>query len=331
MNYKKRIVLFSTGGTILCEYIPEKLASYPALSGAELVKRLPEINDWVETSIVEPFLLPGPHLTVEHALWLSSEIEKYLLQKGFDGAVVLQGTDTLEEISYLVYLTVKTDKPIVFTGAMKSEGEQYSDALGNIEAALRVACSNNSIGKGVLVVMNQEIHHAADIIKVDSESIAAFQSPRWGPIGRVSLKEVIYHAAHQNNRLQMGLYRRRTANVSLLKAYLGMSPTLIRMIRSLDVEGLVIEAFGAGNLHPEIAKEAESLIQEGITVVIATRCIKGRSFPYYGYEGGGKALEQRGFLFAGELSSVKCRLKLMLVLGNDLDPRVEFSHKGIEV
>lgn len=326
MSNKKKIVIFSTGGTILCDFIPGQKAVLPARRGGDLLRQIPGLDQWVEINIVEPFQLPSPYLTVEHGLQLSEEIEQYLSRQEYEGAVVLQGTDTLEEMAYLVHLTLRTNKPVVFTGAMKSNGELYCDALGNIAAALQVASTDEAQGRGVLVVMNQEIHGAVHVSKTHSESVASFQSPQFGPLGRISMDEVVFYTSIDHAGMaDKGRYQRQVEQpVLLLKAYLGMEPGLIRLARETGIKGLVIEAFGAGNLHPAVAAEAAVMVQHGIPVVIATRCRAGRALPLYAYEGGGKILKEAGLILGGGLSGVKCRLKLMLALGNQLNPHLEF-------
>jgi len=325
-NGKKKVLILSIGGTILSEYDWSKKEVVPARRVGDLLGMIPDMDRWVEFEVVEPFQLPGPHLTVEHGLQLSEEIDRRLLRDDLDGVVVLQGTDTMEEMAYLVHLTIQTDKPVVFTGAMKSNGELFSDALGNIASAIRVATLPESARYGALVVMNQQIHSAVYVTKMHSENMDSFQSPQFGPVGKISMDDVIYYAVLQGLAMtDKGRFRREIEpNVFLFQSYLGMTPQIIACARAAGMKGLVLEGFGAGNLSPKVAEEAAILVRDGIPVIVSTRCFAGRAIPLYAYDGGGKQLLQLGLLFGGDLSGLKCRLKLMLAMGNKREPKEVF-------
>lgn len=163
---------------------PRRLVA-PALSAADLLAAVPGL-DGVEAELkVHDFLKkPGASLTLADIVSVAEAISKALAE-GCAGAVVTQGTDTIEETSYLLDLLVTFDAPVVVTGAMRNPSMASPDGPANILAAIRVAASDAARGQGCLVVLNDQIHAARWVQKTHTTSPAAFTSPSHGPIGHV--------------------------------------------------------------------------------------------------------------------------------------------------
>src|SRR5690606_11722050 len=132
-------------------------------------------------------------ITEKEMLKLKRKIETSIIEDKIEGVVITHGTDTLEETAYFLDITVQSDIPIVVTGAMRSSNELGADGPYNLISAVRVAASDNAIGKGVLVVLNDEIHTAKNVTKTHTSNIATFQSPQYGPLGIVSKREITFH------------------------------------------------------------------------------------------------------------------------------------------
>ena len=195
---------------------------------------------------------------------------------------------------------------------MRSSNEIGSDGLYNLISAVRVATTNESEEKGVLVVMNDEIHTAAYATKTATSNVATFKSPQYGPIGMLTKQSVyFYHKwiSHEKHNIQS-----ITKNVPLIKAYAGMDESFVQAIINTSIDGLVIEGFGQGNLPPGIVAPIEQLIQKNIPVVLVSRSFKGVVQPTYSYPGGGKNLKDLGVLFAKRLTGQKARIKLLMLL-----------------
>ena len=126
-------------------------------------------------------------------LELKKLIDHYILTDDIDGVVITHGTDTLEETAYFLDLTVDTSIPIVLTGAMSSSNEIGADGLYNLMSAVQVAASDDAKMKGVLVVLNDEIHTAENVTKTHASNVSTFQSPPYGPIGFISKSMVHFH------------------------------------------------------------------------------------------------------------------------------------------
>jgi L-asparaginase len=306
----KKILVLHTGGTIAMEEDKDTGSVKPSGENP-LLKFIPS-SDEVNLLVEDVFHLPSPHMTPKEMLMLQKLIHERAAREDLAGVVITHGTDTLEETAYFLDLTVQSDIPIVVTGAMRSSNELGSDGLYNFLSAVKVASSDEARGKGVLVVLNDEIHCATNVTKTHTSNVATFQSPQYGPIGIVTKRGVVFHQAilHRESYHVKSI----TKNVFLLKAYAGMDDTLLTAIEALQVDGLVIEALGQGNLPPKTVPALQRLIHRGVPVVLVSRCFNGIVQDVYSYDGGGKQLKEIGAIFTNGLSGQKARIKLLVAL-----------------
>lgn len=314
--YKKRpgkkVVIYTTGGTINSSYDRRSAKITPGTTDKNVLDMISSDDNEFAIELNEYSNLPGPHLTPQFAFQLARDIDHTLEKKDVAGVVVLQGTDTLDEISYMVHLVQNSQKPTVFTGAMKSYNEPYEDALGNVIGAVRVAADKEFVGKGVLVFFNEEIFSAEEVVKYHANNVAAFRSLH-GPIGNVFNDQIIHIRTPLFTRL--GPVSRIEQKVELIKVVSGMDDTLIRAALSSGARGIVIEGFGAGNVPPSIVPAIREAVSRNIPVVVCSRCYDGIAIGVYDYEGGGARLKQYGVIHGGAMSGHKARIKLMVLLG----------------
>lgn len=238
----------------------------------------------------------------------------------YDGVVITHGTDTLEETAYFLDTMEVPHMPIVLTGAMRSSNELGSDGVYNYLSALRVASDDRAADKGVLVVMNDEIHAAKYVTKTHTTNVGTFQTPTHGPLGLITKREILYFKTAEP-RVRFDLDRIQGL-VPIISAYAGMTDELIDMLDLEQLDGLIIQAFGAGNIPKETAEKLESLLQKGIPVALVSRCFNGIAEPVYAYQGGGVQLQKSGVFFVKELNAQKARLKLLIALNAGLTGQV---------
>lgn len=275
------------------------------------LNRLNLPSDQVEIVAEDIFNLPSPHITLEHMLLLKNRIIA-ACDGDFDGVVITHGTDTLEETAFFLDSTIQRGKPIVITGAMRSSNELGTDGIYNLKTAIRVVADNDSHDRGVLVVMNDEIHSARFVTKTHTTNVSTFQTPTHGPLGLLTKNKIFYfHRDSENQHLDITSV---TGNVPIIKCYAGMNGEILDLLDPNRIDGLVIEALGAGNLPPSTVAPIERLLAHHVPIVLVSRCFNGIAEPVYNYEGGGSRLHHAGVLFAPEVNSQKARIKLIIGL-----------------
>ena len=308
-----KILVLHTGGTISMHEDEDGDVETGVVN--PLTEAQVEIAD-VVLQVESIFNLPSEHIGPKHML----QLQQRILAAGnqFDGVVITHGTDTLEETAFFLDSTLKVDFPIVMTGAMRSSNELGSDGLYNYQSALRVATSDASRKRGVMVVMNDEIHAARFVTKTHTTNVATFASPISGAMGLLTKRQVIYF--YDLPRRHVLPIQQVNQNIPVLKAYAGMDGQLFQLLADSNVNGLIIEALGAGNLSREAAKGVSVVLEKGIPVVIVSRSFNGVAEPVYDYLGGGVQLERAGVIFASSINGPKARLKLLIGLENQLTP-----------
>lgn len=308
---KKNILLIHTGGTISMQ-INNETGSVTPTDSNPIVGLSSKLEQYATITEIEAFHLPSPHITAAEMLQLRNLIVESTKKYVIDGVVITHGTDTLEETAYFLDLTLNFEFPIVLTGAMRSSNELGADGVYNLVEAIRVASSEDAKDKGVLVVMNDEIHQAFNITKTSTSSVNTFQSPQYGPIGLITKKLVHIHQSPVKRRyVEVEELQKR---VAMLKVYAGMEGDILESILQMKYDGLVLEGLGQGNVPPAVAKGIKKLLDSNIPVILVSRCFNGIAEPVYGYVGGGKMLEDMGVIFATGISGQKARLKLLIGL-----------------
>lgn len=307
----KKILVLHTGGTISMQ---------ADATGAVVTSQDNPMNhvsnplEGIEVHTLDFFNLPSPHIKPNHMLALYHKIKEEA--DNYDGVVITHGTDTLEETAYFLDTMKIPPIPIVLTGAMRSSNELGSDGVYNYLSALRVASDDKAADKGVLVVMNDEIHAAKYVTKTHTTNVSTFQTPTHGPLGLIMKQEILYFKTAEP-RVRFNLEHIQGL-VPIISAYAGMTDELIDMLDLEQLDGLVIQAFGAGNVPKETAQKLENLLQKGIPVALVSRCFNGIAEPVYAYQGGGVQLQNSGVLFVKELNAQKARLKLLIALNAGL-------------
>jgi L-asparaginase len=308
---RPRLLFLSLGGTITM--VPEAGGGIaPRLGAEELVASVPELAGIGEIEAHSIYRLPSPSLEPGHLVEVAKRLEDGFAA-GFDGAVVIQGTDTIEESAFLLDLLVADEKPVIVTGAMRGAAAAGADGPANLLAAARVAASPEAPGLGTLVVLNDEIHAARFVHKAHTALPSAFTSPLLGPIGLVAEGLARFYA-RVPRMPQLPSYGGPPRPVALVRWAMGEDGRLLGALPGLGYAGAVIEAMGAGHVPAEAAPLLGELALR-MPVVLATRVSAGPVFHRtYGYAGGEIDLLGRGLIPGGFLSGLKARLLLGLTL-----------------
>lgn len=313
-----RILVLSLGGTItMMRDASGGIA--PKLGAAELVASVPALAQVAHIEARSPFRLPSPSISMANMLEVAGILNEAFAggHPGgpFDGAVVIQGTDTIEESAFFLDLLVRGDKPVIVTGAMRGAEAPGADGPANLLSAVRLAASREARGLGVLVVLNYDIHAARFVQKSHTALPSAFESPMIGPIGLVAEGRPRFFARVER-RPCLPVPQGPPPPVALLKIAMGFDGRLLSALPGLGYAGLVIESMGAGHVPAEVAPMLGEVAGR-IPVVLSSRAMTGPVFTNtYGYPGGEIDLIGRGLIPSGELSGLKSRLLLGLCLGS---------------
>jgi len=313
----KKALVISTGGTIEMSQGPAgfDMPSQPSEGPVE-PGGLPS---WLEVEHRRLFSLPSPSMTPSRMAGLCRLLADEERSGRWDGMVVTHGTDTLEESAFLADISLEGSCPVVFTAAMRSPSELGVDGPRNLRGALLTSVSDGFHNFGTVVVLNDEIHSATRVTKTYTSNVSAFASPGYGPLGFVDDDRVIFARAPLGRvHLPPGTLT-LDERVGLVRTAAGLGAREVRCCVAGGDRAVVVEAFGRGNVPPDVADAIEEAIASGVTVAVTSRCFMGRVLGVYGYPGGGADLERRGAFLAGDLPGHKVRLFLMACLGAGLD------------
>jgi L-asparaginase len=319
-----RVRLVATGGTI-------SNRTGGRLSAEELARSIPGVERYAQAEFEQFSNLSSSGLTLDQWLALSKRINELLRSdSGPAGIVVTSGTDTLEELAYFLDLTVRSPKPVVVVGSMRSPSTLGYEGAANLLEAFRVAATPEARDKGVLVVLNDEINAAREATKTDALRLNTFQTRGYGVLGVVDDDRVVFYRT---------VIKRHTANsefdvtsvtalprVDVMMVYQGASGDLIKAAADLGAQGIVIASAGAGATSGTQSEGIDYALKKGVIVVTTTRTGSGRITPGSGGRGRGNSgdpatVEARRRRIGGEdLAPVKARILLMLALSKTRDP-----------
>ncbi|MGZ4780007.1 MAG: asparaginase [Thermoanaerobaculia bacterium] len=306
--------IITTGGTIASRIDPVTGGAVPALSAAELVELSPAICDHASDVRVTDFgMLQSWNIGPDVMRRIAVVASEALRDSAVAGAVVTHGTDTMEETAFALDLLVDSEKPVVFTGAMRNASDAGFDGPRNLAAAVRIAVESSSRGRGTLLAMNDEIHAARYVTKTHTTSFSTFASPETGALGIIDDRGVWYRSA-----ISAGPHvvcSRAESNVHLVKMAAGADALILHALLDARVAGIVIEGSGAGNVPNVWNEPIAACIAASIPVVLVSRCLTGRIVPVYGGPGGGRTLHDLGVIDGGWLSGPKARVALSLAIG----------------
>jgi L-asparaginase len=310
---KPLVAIASLGGTITMTAADSLQGVTPSLTAADLLASVPALSHVAEVRAETVFRKPGASLDFANLLE-ALDWSRQAVAEGAAGVVLVQGTDTLEETSYLLDLYWDAPEPLVVTGAMRPPQQPGADGPANLLAAALTATAPESRSLGVLTVLNDEVHAAARVRKSDTTALGAFSSAPFGPLARIHEQSVAYAnlPARQSPLPRLGDHS--SPRVALLETFLGDDGELLGLVNDASFDGVVISAFGAGHVSAATATMV-SKTAERVPVVLASRAGAGAVLNgTYGFAGSEQDLLRRGAISAGWLDARKARILLWSLL-----------------
>jgi L-asparaginase len=315
--------VLSTGGTIAgAGASSTNLAEYKGgtILGEQLVKAVPEIQQYANVKVEQIVNVGSPNITLGNLLTLANGINKIFAEDpNVAGVVVTHGTNTLEETAYFLNLTIKHDRPVIVVGSMRPSTAISADGPLNLLNGVRTAISPDARGKGVLVVMNDEINGARDVTKTNTYRVETFRSPELGYLGYVDEDKVSFYRTSTKRHTVKSEFDvsalRELPKVDIVYSYIEPSVTVVQALHASGVKGIVFAGTGAGGLS-DFEKNAVKAIlaSPGAKPVLvrSNRTGNGRVI-------GRKEYDELGYIPADTLNPQKARILLMLALTRTSD------------
>ncbi len=310
-----KVRLFLLGGTITMDKAPGTASGVvPSVDAAALCRAVPGLDQIADLQARTDHMVASANLTYQHAFALAAEITQADQKGEADGFVIVQGTDTLEEMAFLLDCLLDIKRPVAVTGAMRSPAQLSADGPANIMAAVICATTQAVGAAGVSVVMNDDIHAARFVTKAHTGNVAAFQSPAAGPIGRVTEGTAHIFTLPVPTVKILVPETSSLPEIALITASFGDTGIMLDLLEKSSCAGLVIEALGAGHL-PEKYLDMLDCLTRKMPVILSSRVGNGHIFQNsYGYQGAEIDLIKRGLIPAGILDGPKAKILLTLLV-----------------
>lgn len=326
VNLLPRVWLLSTGGTIAGTGASStNLSEYKAstLLGSELLAAVPEVGRFADVKVEQVVNVASPNMTVDVWRQLALRVDAILCEDpGAAGVVITHGTSTLEETAYFLHLTVRHERPVVLVGAQRPATAISADGPLNLLNAVRVAAAPEARGKGVLVVMNDEINGAREVTKSSTYRVETFRSGELGFLGYVDDDRVSFYNASTRRHTSHSEFRLadvdRLPRVEIVASCAGGSTAPLHALVREGARGIIFASPGAGSLSDA---EVEAIRQITASAGDAAPVFMRSTRTGNGRVTGRAAFDALGILPTDNLSPQKARILLMLALTRTSDPK----------
>ncbi|NQT89964.1 MAG: asparaginase [Candidatus Omnitrophica bacterium] len=311
-NKLPNVTVITTGGTIAEKVSAKSGGAVPALSGKDLIDAVPGLSKVANIDVVNFCNIDSSQMTPEIWANLSKTADKILSDPSVKGVVITHGTDTMVDGAYFLNTTLKSDKPVVFVGAMRSAAELSADGPDNILNAVTQVCSDNAKDWGVTVTMNQYINSARNVRKTQTTNVQTFNCGEEGYLGYIAMGKIKrFNDAPKQRKFDIP---EKLPKVDVIADFAGSDGSLIRYSVDNGSDGIVMIGVGAGNVNAEVYKAIQYALGKNVPVVLTSRVFNGRVLPIYADQGGGATLQKAGVILGGDLTPFKARLLLMMVI-----------------
>ncbi len=312
-KYLPTIVLLATGGTIAGSGAGKSLGRYKSgeLGIIELLKAIPSLNKIAHIQGEQISNIGSQDMNEEVWFKLAQRAQELLNDSRIQGVVITHGTDTLEESAYFLNLVLHSTKPVVLVGAMRNATSLSADGALNLYNALSVAIDEKSANKGVLVVMDDSIFSAREVVKTHTTHTSTFKAPNSGAIGSVYYGKVRYYMQSLrkhtiNSEFSIVELNPPLPKVDIIYTHVGMTPDLFQASIKSHAKGIVIAGVGNGNVSAGFLKAMQEASQMGVLIVRSSRVGSGGITS--------SEIDDKAFITSDNLNPQKARVLLQLAL-----------------
>jgi len=320
---KPNVVILATGGTIAGSGATSTTTvGYTAATvGVDnLIKAVPELAKVANVKGEQVFQIASENMSNEHWLTLAKRVNALLAQRDVDGIVITHGTDTLEETAYFLDLTVKSKKPVVLVGAMRPSTAISADGPINLYNAVMLAASQEAVGKGVLVALNDQINAAREVTKTNTSTLDTFKTTELGMLGYFQGNKV--HFYRQSTRKNTADTEFDVSNltslpqVDIVYGYANMGPVALNALVAAGAKGIIHAGVGDGSLAAKVVPSLQAARKQGVVIVRAARV--GQGIVARNGEANDDELDT---VVSDTLNAQKARILLMLALTKTSDTK----------
>jgi L-asparaginase type II len=317
------VTILATGGTIAgTGSTSTTTVGYTAATVGvnSLIQAVPELAKVAHVTGEQVFQIASENMSNAEWLTLGKRINQLLARPDVDGIVITHGTDTIEETAYFLDLVVKSRKPVVVVGAMRPSTALSADGPINLYNAVLLAGSQEAVGKGVLVAMNDQIYAARDVSKTNTSTLDTFKATELGMLGYMQgNKPYFYHLPIRKHTVDTEFDISKLESlpqVDIVYGYANMGPTALNAFVAAGAKGIIHAGVGDGSLANRVKPALEAARKQGVVIVRASRV--GQGIVARNGEANDDALD---FVAADTLNPQKARILLMLALTRTSDTK----------
>ena len=323
---KSHVVILATGGTIAGAQAPGQGAGYTSGSFKveDLIKAVPKLDELADITGEQVVNIGSQDMT--NAVWLklAGRLNAVLAQSDVTGVVITHGTDAMEETGYFLSLIAHSEKPVVMVGAMRPATATGADGPANLYNAVAVAVHPQARGRGVLVLLNDEIHYAREATKTNTTRLDTFRSPNRGRAGMTNAGRVYFYDALAARHGSTSIFSvdglSELPRVDIFYAYANVGREYIDHCVALQCKGIVLAGVGDGNATQAAVAGLKDAVKRGIAVVRSSRTNSGITDRNVELND-----DELGTIASMELNPQKARVLLMLGLTKTNDAKARCS------
>ena len=309
------VVVMATGGTIAGTASAADNGSYLAgdLPVDALINAVPEAKQLANLTGIQIASIGSQDMNDQVWMKLAQELDDQLSDESVSGAVITHGTDTMEETAFYLNLVVDSDKPVVLTGAMRPATALSADGPLNLYNSVAVAASTKARGHGVLVVANDSIHGAREVVKTNTLTVQTFESPNMGLLGALHYGSFRMFRKPQKKHTTDSIFSIRKIEelprVVVIFAHSNMKGDLISAAVEMGAKGIVLAGVGNGNTSQLAIAAMSEARDRGVVIVRSTRSASGAVLRNQEIDD-----DALGFVVSDQLNPAKARVLLQLGL-----------------